>query len=56
MEAIALFTPDVFIVIVTLTALSFGWAMARTVFTLYPSPSSFDETRKQLRAKHSHIG
>jgi Beta-lactamase len=36
METIALFAPDVFVVIVTLTVLSLGWAMARTFFTLYP--------------------
>jgi CubicO group peptidase (beta-lactamase class C family) len=36
METIALFTPDVFVVIVTLTALSLGWAMARIFLTLRP--------------------
>jgi CubicO group peptidase (beta-lactamase class C family) len=36
METIALFAPDVFILIVTLTALSFGWAIARTFLTLRP--------------------
>jgi hypothetical protein len=36
METIALFAPDVFILIVTLTALCFGWAMARIFFTLHP--------------------
>jgi hypothetical protein len=36
MATIALFAPDVFVVIVTLTALSLGWAMARTFFTLHP--------------------
>jgi hypothetical protein len=36
METIALFAPDVFVVIITLTALSCGWAMARTVLTLHP--------------------
>jgi hypothetical protein len=36
METIALFAPDVFFVIVTLTALSLGWAMARTFLTLHP--------------------
>ncbi len=35
-ETIALFAPDVFSVIVTLTVLSLGWAMARTVLTLHP--------------------
>lgn len=35
-ETIALFVPDAFIVIVTLTALSIGWAIARTVLTLHP--------------------
>jgi CubicO group peptidase (beta-lactamase class C family) len=35
-ETIALFAPDVFIVIVMLTALSFGWAMARTFLTIRP--------------------
>jgi hypothetical protein len=34
METIALFAPDVFVVIVMLTALSVGWAMARAVLTL----------------------
>jgi CubicO group peptidase (beta-lactamase class C family) len=36
METIALFVPDVFVVIVTLTALSLGWAMARIFLTLHP--------------------
>jgi len=36
METIALFTPDVFVVIIALTALSFGWAMARIFLTLRP--------------------
>lgn len=36
MEAIALFAPDVFVVIVTLTALSLGWALARIYLTLRP--------------------
>lgn len=36
METIALFAPDVFIVIVTLTALSLGWAITRTFLTLRP--------------------
>jgi hypothetical protein len=36
METIALFAPDAFVVIVTLTALSLGWAMTRTVLTLHP--------------------
>lgn len=36
MATIALFAPDVFVVIVTLTALSLGWAMARTFLTLHP--------------------
>lgn len=36
MEAIALFVPDVFVVIVTLTVLSLGWAIARLFFTLHP--------------------
>ncbi|NTW99736.1 MAG: beta-lactamase family protein [Geobacteraceae bacterium] len=36
METIALFAPDVFVVIVTLTTLSFGWALARTILTLHP--------------------
>ena len=36
METIALFAPDVFSVIVTLTVLSLGWAMARIIFTLSP--------------------
>lgn len=35
METIALFAPDVFVVIVTLTALSLGWAMARIFITLH---------------------
>lgn len=34
METIALFAPDVFFVIVTLTVLSLGWAATRTCFTL----------------------
>nr|HMN29048.1 hypothetical protein [Caldilineaceae bacterium] len=36
MATIALFAPDVFVVIVTLTALGLGWAMARLILTLYP--------------------
>jgi CubicO group peptidase (beta-lactamase class C family) len=36
MATIALFAPDVFGVIVTLTALSLGWAMARLFLTLHP--------------------
>lgn len=35
-ETIALFAPDVFVIIITLTALSLGWAMARTFLTLCP--------------------
>lgn len=46
MEAIALFVPDVFLVIVTVTVLSLGWAIARIVLTL-PPPA--DETRQPLR-------
>lgn len=53
MATIALFAPDVFAVIVTLTALSLGWAVARIFFTLYPS--SLDAARKQLSTEHSHI-
>jgi CubicO group peptidase (beta-lactamase class C family) len=34
METIALFAPDAFLVIATITALSLGWATARTFFTL----------------------
>jgi CubicO group peptidase (beta-lactamase class C family) len=36
METIALFVPDAFTVIVTLTALSIGWALARIFLTLHP--------------------
>ncbi|MBZ0282456.1 MAG: beta-lactamase family protein [Anaerolineae bacterium] len=36
METIALFVPDAFIVIVTLSTLSIGWAMARIFLTLHP--------------------
>jgi CubicO group peptidase (beta-lactamase class C family) len=35
-ETIALFAPDAFIVIATLTALSIGWAIARAILTLHP--------------------
>lgn len=35
-ETIALFAPDAFIVIATLTALSIGWALARIFLTLHP--------------------
>ena len=35
MATIALFAPDVFFVIVTLTVLSLGWAIARLFFTLH---------------------
>jgi CubicO group peptidase (beta-lactamase class C family) len=38
MEAIALFVPDVFLVIVTVTVLSLGWAIARIFLTLRPHP------------------
>ncbi len=36
MATIALFAPDVFGVIVTLTVLCLGWAIARSFFTLHP--------------------
>jgi CubicO group peptidase (beta-lactamase class C family) len=36
MEAVALFAPDAFIVIATLTTLSIGWALARIFLTLRP--------------------
>jgi hypothetical protein len=36
MELIALVVPDVFVVILTLTALSLGWAMVRVFFILLP--------------------
>ncbi len=36
MATIALFAPDVFFVIVTLTVLSLSWALARLFLTLYP--------------------
>ncbi|MCE7983353.1 MAG: class A beta-lactamase-related serine hydrolase [Caldilinea sp. CFX5] len=36
MKTIAVYAPDLFVVIVTLTVLSVGWAIARTFFTLYP--------------------
>jgi CubicO group peptidase (beta-lactamase class C family) len=36
MTTLALFAPDVFFVIVTLTVLSLGWAIARIFFTLPP--------------------
>ncbi|MEO8611298.1 MAG: serine hydrolase domain-containing protein [Chloroflexota bacterium] len=36
METISLFAPDVFLVIVTITVLSLGWAMARIFLTLHP--------------------
>jgi len=38
MDTIALFAPDAFVVLVTITALGLGWAMARTVVTLHPRP------------------
>jgi hypothetical protein len=34
MATIALFAPDAFLVIATITALSLGWATARTFFIL----------------------
>ncbi len=48
-EDIALFAPDAFIVIATLTALSIGWALARIFLTLHPHrltnhPSSGGQT------------
>ncbi len=36
METIALFAPDVFVVLLMLTALSLGWALARSLLTLRP--------------------
>lgn len=36
MQAIALFVPDLFVVIVTFTALSLGWALVRIFVTLHP--------------------
>ena len=36
MQDVALFVPDVFAVIVTVTALSLGWALARILLTLHP--------------------
>lgn len=36
MEAVALFAPDAFVVVATLTVLSLGWAIARTFLTLRP--------------------
>jgi CubicO group peptidase (beta-lactamase class C family) len=46
----ALFAPDVFFVIVTITALSLGWAIARIFFT--QAPSSFAEAGKSMSANH----
>ncbi|MEO8395353.1 MAG: hypothetical protein ABI700_20325, partial [Chloroflexota bacterium] len=36
METIALFAPDAYVVIVTITALSLSWAVTRTFLTLRP--------------------
>jgi hypothetical protein len=38
METIGLFAPDVFLVIVLVTVLSLGWAIARSFLTLHPRP------------------
>jgi len=46
MGAIALFVPDIFAVIVTVTILILGWALARIFLTL--RPLSFDEVRQPL--------
>ena len=37
MATISLFTPDVFLSIVLITGLGFGWALARTILTLRPA-------------------
>lgn len=57
MATFALFAPDVFFVIVTLTVLSLGWAIARLFFTLHPRrlqkyrytnlPSTEEQHRKE---------
>jgi hypothetical protein len=54
MDMIALFAPDAYVILVTITALSLGWAVARIFLTL--RPSSIAEPRRQLRAKPSDIG
>ncbi|MEQ8671851.1 MAG: serine hydrolase domain-containing protein [Aggregatilineales bacterium] len=41
-ETIALFAPDVFVIVVTLTALSLGWAMVRTFLTLHSRRQDVD--------------
>jgi hypothetical protein len=38
METIALFAPDAFVMIVMVTVLSLGWAIARSLLTLHPRP------------------
>jgi CubicO group peptidase (beta-lactamase class C family) len=43
METIALFAPDAFDLILTLTALSLGWALLRSFLTLRPSPLMEDK-------------
>ena len=54
METIALFAPDAFTTIVTITILCLGWAIVRTSLTI--RPSSIDERGGELRVKHSHTG
>lgn len=36
METIGLFTPDVFLIVVLMTVLAAGWALARTYLTFRP--------------------
>ena len=47
LATIALFAPDLFFVIVTLTVLSLGWAIARSFLTLHP--------RRLLKYRYSNI-
>lgn len=53
-DMIGLVEPDVYVVIVVITVLSLGWAVARILLTL--RSSSINEARRELRAKQSHIG
>jgi hypothetical protein len=45
MATIALFAPDVFVIIIPLTTLSLGWALLRSFLTLRPARLMKQATR-----------
>jgi hypothetical protein len=47
----ALFAPDAFLAIATITALSLGWAIARAFFTLHPRRVMNDATTQARRSQ-----